>query len=98
MSEHVTVERFSGLVDGRLAPAPGVVTERAALGDWRIESRDFQIGVRRGRTVPLLSDQPRRGYLTRKRILININNNKFLQFTSKNDVYIYNALGVSHNV
>lgn len=77
--EHVPVERLAGLVDGRLAPAAGVVAEGAALGDGRVEARDLQVGVRGRRPVALLRDQPRRRHLstetsndTRSHNLLNI--------------------------
>lgn len=59
MAEHITVKRFPSLVDGRLAPAAGVVAEGAALGDGRVEAGDLQVGVGRRRPVALLRDQPR---------------------------------------
>ena len=60
LSEHIPVKRPPIGVYGRFAPPTGVVAETTALGDGGIESRDPQVGIRGGRSVPLHGYQPGR--------------------------------------
>ena len=61
----LAVDGAPELVNGRLAPAAGMVAKAATIGNGGVEPRYLEVGIGGGRPVALHSDQPGRWHFVR---------------------------------